>query len=218
MLPRDRLGSPLGSPRGCVEDASRRLLQPTSRNEHPDRSPDFRARGLRRDDQPPRNVWTEPKPNPDPAAAGAEPPCGNPTPDEHALDGARPTEVPPSRASAPRHVSGRRRRGAAHRFGRHLRHGVFDRERDRRSKPLTLPVAPRRTPRAFARSHLRGTRTASVAPASTRTTFPAQSAFHRQVLQEPFRELGARHRSHDFAVALRLPTLLRLSNALAWRN
>lgn len=40
------LGLPLGSPWRCAKDASRRLLQLTSRNEHPYRSPDFRASRL----------------------------------------------------------------------------------------------------------------------------------------------------------------------------
>lgn len=96
-----------------------------------------------------------------------------------------------------------------------IRRGVVDRERDRRKRPLTLPVAPRRTRRAEARRLLRGTRTDSTAPASTRTAFPARSAFHRRVPTRPSRDPRARHRSRDFAAALRLPTLLRLPDALA---
>jgi len=83
------LGLPLGSPWRCAKDASRRLLQLTSRNEHPYRSPDFRATRL----APHRPVVAsrrqdEPKPTSASAATDAEPPCGNPTPDELALDGA----------------------------------------------------------------------------------------------------------------------------------
>jgi len=66
-----------------------------------------------------------------------------------------------------------------------FRRGVFDRERDRRKRPLTLPVAPRRTRRAEAQRLLRGTRTASTTSASTLAAFPAQSAFHRRVLNRP---------------------------------
>lgn len=82
-------------------------------------------------------------------------------------------------------------------------------------KPLTPPVALRRSRRAFARRHLRRARTASTTLASTRMVFPAQGAFRPRVLRAPFRDLRARHRSRDFADALRLPTLIRLPDALA---
>ena len=208
------LGSPLGSPRRCVKDASRRLLQLTSRNEHPDRSPEFRASRLA-----PRRPVSASKatrraeahlcPS---AATGAGPPCGNPTPDELALDGANTASV---LSIASLRSPWRTAAGPPKFPGCRTRRGVFDRERDRRKRPLTLPVAPRRTCQARARHPLRGTRTASTALASTRAAFPAQSAFRRRVLERPFRDPRARHRSHGFAAALRLPTLLRLPDALA---
>jgi len=91
------LGSPLGFPWRCAEDASRRLLQPISRNEHPNRSPDSRAPqlALRSTSHRGRN---EPRPASDSATTGVRPPCGNPTPDERALDGAHPTSASTSRA------------------------------------------------------------------------------------------------------------------------
>ena len=214
------LGSPLGSPRRCVEDASHRLLQPTSRNEHPNRSPDFRASRLA-----PRRPATADMPT-----TSRSPPPTPQRPAPNHLAAIRPrmsvrlTALAQLRSlrrslSVPfAHLRGGDGAGQPNFPGYRARHGLFDRERDRRSEPLTLPVAPRRTPRAFAQSHLRGTRTASTAPASTRAAFPAQSAFHRRVLRDPFRDLGARHRSRGFAAALRLPTLFRSSNALAWRG
>jgi len=205
------LGLPLGSPWRCAKDASRRLLQLTSRNEHPYRSPDFRASRL----APRRPVTAN--------EASRSPPLTPQRPASDHLAAIQPRMSSRltahaqlrsfrSRAADPR---GERLLGEPHLSGRRARRGVLDRERVRRKRPLTLPVAPRRTCQARARHPLRGTRTASTALASTRAAFPAQSAFHRRVLEKLFRDLRARHRSHGFAAALRLPTLLRLPDALA---
>jgi len=75
----------------------------------------------------------------------------------------------------------RKRKNMGRRFVRRpLRRGVLNRAGSRRLKPLTLPVAPRASPGQARRA--RRAKTASTTPASTGAAFPAESAFHRQVL------------------------------------
>jgi hypothetical protein len=175
------LGLPLGSPRRCAEDASHRLLQPTSRIEHPEQIAGFPSSAACAAVTSHRER-NGPRPASDSATTDAEPPCGNPAPDERALDGACPTSALSSRALRTPWGAAL---GSPFVAGRRARRGVFDRERDRRKRPLTSPVALRRTRRALARRHLRRTRTASTARASTLAAFPARDAFPRRVLEKP---------------------------------
>jgi hypothetical protein len=151
------------------QDASHRLLQPTSRHEHPWvtqfpsalLSPPLTFTPLRSDSR--LNVLRD---------DGAGLPCASPASGRGALDGAPSSFGLIAHSTSP-FLEGRR---APLRAALPC-HGVFDRMQGWRRVPLTLPVAPRLV--QVNPDDERGTRAASPARASTRVASRAQSAFHR---------------------------------------
>jgi hypothetical protein len=148
---------------------------------------DFRARSKLRRPPPPDLPDRSPAER---ASCGVEPPCGNPTPDGHALDGAQPASAS-SPAAAPKGAERRSRAALPSPRGYHP-------PARSANPPLTLPVAPARPPGDRAPSR---TRAGATVHSSKWPIFPTRSAFHRKVLSgaHVMNPSRTRHRSHDFA-------------------
>lgn len=183
------LGSPLGSPWSRVEDAPRRLLQPTH-DTSTRGSPDSRARRLAPRRPPPsasgspcpfepKHPWTTAAPARFLSPRGE----GRPGPRWSALDGAVPSFGPFNHFSrhGPPLLAEGGCGGLSLEGGGHLT-AALSAAWEVGERPLTLSVAPRARPGRFDLTRLEAPRTASPVPSSKGTASSIQNAFHRQVL------------------------------------
>jgi hypothetical protein len=195
------LGLPLGSPWSRVEDAPRRLLQPTH-DTSTRGSPDSRARRLAPRRPPPSpspspfgpELWTTAAPARFLSPRGE----GRPSPRWSALDGAVPSFGPfdHSRLTPAASAVGWSGRLPLE-GGGHLA-AALSAAWEVGERPLTLSVAPRARPGRFDLARFEAPRTASPAPSSKGTASSIQSAFHRQVLPKVSRTVSlARDDSRD---------------------
>jgi hypothetical protein len=182
------LGSPLGSPWSRVEDAPRRLLQPTH-DTSTRGSPDSRARRLAPRRPPPSLALALSSPSS--GRLRRQPAFRRPGPRWSALDGAVPSFGPFNHFSrrAPPLLAEGGCGGLSLEGGGHLT-AALSAAWEVGERPLTLSVAPRARPGRFDLTRLEAPRTASPAPSSKGTASSIQNAFHRQVLPKVSRRVS----------------------------
>jgi hypothetical protein len=202
------LDVPRGPPRSRRQDASHRCLQPTFPTRAPNpRPPDSRARYLRRGDRL-LVVYSSRLGPSTQGEHGVGPPFGNPAPGRTTLDGAAPASAC-SITFLPAYCG----RTRAPPEGEATSARLFRPRLRRMTRPLAPSVAPRILPE-LSLEFLPGTKDRFHRPASTGAAFPARRRLS-STRASPTLAGIARHRSRDFAAAIRLPALVRPPDALA---